>query len=435
MASAETYNWLKQLSPAVLQWDQVPLYGASPNFPWEELSSKLAQLFGLKSIRISHQETDWRNPEDFTTGFGGEPLLFQVGISNLEGILVFVLSKSDLTTFMEALLGRKPDDFIGLDPDFFQGFYRYLVSQVLFTISSLPFGKNLGLGLISPPALPTEPSLCLEIEMALGDKLAKGRLIISPEALASWKGRWADRSLTTALNSPLADKLQVPVHLEIGRTRLLKSDWAQVSPGDFIMLDHCSYDPEAEKGRVMLTIKGIPMFRAKLKQGAIKILEFPNFHEANQFAYQEAAPMNHDEDASDTLGEFEDEEEEQPTLGTEEETLPEEEASDLGEEALEEEEEGEEKEEPAAAAPPPSAAIVPKEKKISPADIALDIVIEVGRIQMSMQKLLELEPGNTLDLNIHPENGVDLVVNGRRIGKAELLRIGENLGVRILDIG
>ena len=54
---------------------------------------------------------------------------------------------------------------------------------------------------------------------------------------------------------------------------------------------------------------------------------------------------------------------------------------------------------------------------------------------MSMQKLMEIEPGNTLELDVHPENGVDLVVNGRRIGKGELLRIGESLGVRILDIG
>ena len=54
---------------------------------------------------------------------------------------------------------------------------------------------------------------------------------------------------------------------------------------------------------------------------------------------------------------------------------------------------------------------------------------------MSIQKLMELEPGNTLELDIHPESGVDLVVNGRRIGKGELLRIGDHLGVRILDIG
>jgi flagellar motor switch protein FliN len=48
---------------------------------------------------------------------------------------------------------------------------------------------------------------------------------------------------------------------------------------------------------------------------------------------------------------------------------------------------------------------------------------------------MELQPGNMLEVDLHPENGVDLVVNGKRIGKGELLRVGETLGVRILDIG
>jgi len=62
-------------------------------------------------------------------------------------------------------------------------------------------------------------------------------------------------------------------------------------------------------------------------------------------------------------------------------------------------------------------------------------VIEIGQIQMTMEKLLLLEPGNVLDLNINPENGVDLVVNGKRIGKAELVRLGESIGIRILELG
>jgi len=53
---------------------------------------------------------------------------------------------------------------------------------------------------------------------------------------------------------------------------------------------------------------------------------------------------------------------------------------------------------------------------------------------MSVKKMLELQPGNLLELDIHPENGVDLVVNGKRIAKGELIKLGEALGVRILDI-
>lgn len=421
-----TYDWLKQISPAVLQWDEVPLYGAGPEFPWEDLSAKLTEVFQIPSIKITHRETDWRNPEELTSGLSGEPVLLQIGIANLEGSICWAISKSDLALIMEILLGRKPEEFNILDNDFLTGFYHYLTAQTFQTLSQLPFGKNLNPGLLNTPTLPSQPSLCLEIDIALKasdrDSLASGRLIVSPEALNSWKKRWADRTLSTTLQSPLAEKLQVPIHLEIGNTKLLHSEWAAVQPGDFIALDHCSYDVTAGKGRVMLTINGVPMFRAKLKQGVIKILEFPMYHEAL---------MNSNDSPTDDLGEAEEEpgesvEEENESLGEiEEEEKPKEEgADDLEEEA---------EEKPAGVAIPTGEAA--KEKKISPSEIPLNIVVEVGRIQMSMQKLMEIEPGNTLELDVHPENGVDLVVNGRRIGKGELLRIGESLGVRILDIG
>jgi len=54
---------------------------------------------------------------------------------------------------------------------------------------------------------------------------------------------------------------------------------------------------------------------------------------------------------------------------------------------------------------------------------------------MTVQTLLDLNPGNLLELDVHPESGVDLVVNGSRIGKGELLQIGDTLGVRILELG
>ena len=64
----------------------------------------------------------------------------------------------------------------------------------------------------------------------------------------------------------------------------------------------------------------------------------------------------------------------------------------------------------------------------------MPVVIEVGRIQMSVKKLLELQPGNMLDLDIHPESSVDMVVNGKRIARGQLLRIGDVLGIRIIEL-
>ncbi|CCB92086.1 putative type III secretion translocase SctQ [Waddlia chondrophila 2032/99] len=135
---------------------------------------------------------------------------------------------------------------------------------------------------------------------------------------------------------------------------------------------------------------------------------------------------------------FEDEEEDDLDFDDdeeEEEDGDEDEDEELTEEKEEEKERPiEESEEPALAA----AQIVPDEEKlsaISPNDIPLSIILEVGRLKMSMQTLMDLQPGNTIELDIRPESGIDLVVNGSRVAKGELLQVGENLGIRILELG
>ncbi|MBU6383566.1 MAG: type III secretion system cytoplasmic ring protein SctQ [Verrucomicrobia bacterium] len=62
------------------------------------------------------------------------------------------------------------------------------------------------------------------------------------------------------------------------------------------------------------------------------------------------------------------------------------------------------------------------------------ITVEIARLKMTLDKLMHLTPGNTLELPIHPDQGVSLTVNGKRVGRAELVYLGEQLGVRILEI-
>ena len=56
-------------------------------------------------------------------------------------------------------------------------------------------------------------------------------------------------------------------------------------------------------------------------------------------------------------------------------------------------------------------------------------------MKISAAKLLDLQPGNDLDLKLDPEAHVDLTVNGKHVGKGEVVQIGESLGLRVLQIG
>lgn len=66
-------------------------------------------------------------------------------------------------------------------------------------------------------------------------------------------------------------------------------------------------------------------------------------------------------------------------------------------------------------------------------DLALTLTCQVGRVELTLGQLRELGEGSVLALNNHSDDGVDLIVNGQRIGQGRLVRIGDGLGVRVLS--
>lgn len=98
-------------------------------------------------------------------------------------------------------------------------------------------------------------------------------------------------------------------------------------------------------------------------------------------------------------------------------------------------EHGSEKGQDADASDHENAQEIPPEELVSLQKIPVDVQVEVANIRMTMDKLLSLSPGNMLDLNIHPEQNAYLVVNGKRIGRGQLMQIGETLGIKIVKIG
>ena len=87
----------------------------------------------------------------------------------------------------------------------------------------------------------------------------------------------------------------------------------------------------------------------------------------------------------------------------------------------------------AEATPPPKDTPI-GDAPFTPKDIPITVSAELGRLDMNAQTLMDLRTGNILDLNVLPENGIDLVIGGKRVGKAEVVRIGEKLGLRVLQV-
>lgn len=414
MNKHKTYDWVKEISPDLKQLDAIPLTG-SPPFPWEEFSERLSKAFEREGLTIQPGETVWKKKEELLEGLGDAPYPLTLTIPSLRGEVYWVMPAQEIDLLAALILTKESHPLAFHDPDLTESFYRFLALEILYHLTQTSFDKSLSPVLTHPRSLPDQNALCKDISITVNDHTIWGRLILSPDFRSSWAEHFAH---TPILSEEMGRLIETTVHLEAGKCHLTREEWNSIQLGDFILLDSCSLKATDHfSGNVMLTIHDRPAFRAKLKDGTLKILELPFLHEVETPMAKQ--PEDDDEDFSELdlpEDEFEEEESFDEDLYSDE--------SETEEETPSTEEEGEE--------PVP---VKTETKLFSPEKIPLNIVVEVGRVQMSVEQLMKLEPGNMLDIDLHPEDGVNLTVQGKVIGRGELIRIGEAIGVRVTQLG
>jgi flagellar motor switch protein FliN/FliY len=67
-------------------------------------------------------------------------------------------------------------------------------------------------------------------------------------------------------------------------------------------------------------------------------------------------------------------------------------------------------------------------------DIEMPIVIELGRSQMSLKRILELGPGAIVEMDRLAGEPVDILINGKVVARGEVVVVDENFGVRIISL-
>ncbi|HSX38078.1 MAG TPA: type III secretion system cytoplasmic ring protein SctQ [Chlamydiales bacterium] len=171
--------------------------------------------------------------------------------------------------------------------------------------------------------------------------------------------------------SDLAKSTELILDCQCGSVLLSQFEWESLEPGDFVLLDKGNYDPISKSSLVELKIKNMPLFQAKISENQLDLLHYATIHEETM-QYESK--------------------EESPVFPVE-------------------------------------------EKSLSMKELPMQVSVELARLRISLDQLMHLTPGNTLTLPVHPDLGVVLTVNGTKVGRAELLYLGESLGIRILELG
>lgn len=369
---SEKYPFLETIEAAVASLDQKPQFGAPP-FPMKELEKALQSRFQLPDLKITSIEKGWIKEKP-----KGE--LLTLNVSSINTPFYWNMTKKDEGVLFQTFFSMDEEASYFLEKPLAQGLFQFVAVSVLKEIDRLGYAEYLTFN-VGENRESVEEQNYYKIDVSIQAKnlVANGSLYF-PEAFRNeWKKHFSQH-YKFFLSDDLKRKMEVDIGLEIGYSELEASDLKKVQLGDFIILDHSTYDVEKKEGSVVLTINGEAIFRGKLKSDGIKLLEFPKLDEARK--------------NMDTEENFESESEADAFLAE----LP----SEKGGASLEK--------------------------------LPVQIVVEVGRIKMTLEELSNLSPGSILELPINVEEGVDLVINGKKMWKGDLVKIGQTLGVKITSL-
>ena len=463
MSESESYfAKIREVRLQTKALDQIPLTGFAPSFSWEELSNRLSHTFGLEKCHFLPGEILWRSKEDLEQELGGQNIILNFSIPTIKGQVCFVLPKAEVELLTTLLLTKSSQPQLHIqETSLVESFYRFFVLEVLYHFNQVIEDKKISPVLTSTETIPSSDALTWTITLEVNDKKVQGQILLSPQFRESWVKYFEKNSARTQLSKKISQEVEADLHLEIGQTQLYLDEWREVKEGDFIILDSCSFDVTKCEGPLLLAVKGRPLFKGKLNKGKIKILERPLFQEVGAAMIKkkdddeenDLTDLDFDEDDLDEeFDDFDDDEKLfEDTQGDElsedfssDETATNDEELELEEDEMENDEDDQLKENEEISESetsklkkqiPEEKAKIVKNAPITVEQIPITLTIEIGRIQMSVEELLKLEPGNMLDLDCSPENGVEITVKGKVVGKGELIRIGEALGVRVIQLG
>jgi flagellar motor switch protein FliN/FliY len=355
MKKKQPFFWLRKVASEIQQHDQIPLFGHAPSFDWEKASNAISERLGI-SVTISPAAQKMRSADEIEEGLGDNPLVLPLKAGPFDGSAYWICPKASVTKLTKPLTGA----------DLAEGYYRYLLLQVLDTLSSLPPFQTVSFVLSESTPLPQTDAYCIDIEITYNDQAIWGRLAIDPDLKKSWALHY---SSSPEYFLPLHSGAELIVGVKVGGIKLTQPEWEGLEGGDFIPLGRSGYNPRKHEGAAYLMLRETPLFEIKIKNNKIELIDYPH-------TYEEMMEDN------------------------------------IPHESLQ----------------------LPPAEEQAVKDLPVYLTVELARYRITLEKLMQLSPGNQLELPIHPDQAVQLTVNGQLVGHAELVHLGDTLGIRILDM-
>lgn len=400
MNALPSFDWLQYVEKALIECDQIPIMGKAPSIDFKDLSLKLSDLLKIEDLKITAQKWTWKSLETFYDSVDQNAMCLNFSVLPLDGKVSAILSPMDINSITSWLIEKKSGSNTLVGSQFVDGLMSYLAVEALHVLQPQKAFEGFLLRLASDKELPKNRALVLDLCLeAYGEKVAI-KLVFTELFHKNWFQHFLKHP--KVISDEAKKRVEVNLSLSVAQARLTQSEWKKVCVGDFIPLEDCLYDPTKNSGSLYLSLGQKHLFRLRIKDEGLKILEQPIYAQGE-------VSMDEEEDLMSQISD---------SMDDKEESLDED--LNLDDDLDEEERVG----------------VQVQENPIEKIEnVPLNISIELAQFKMSCEKLLQLKPGNLLELELHPQKPVSLVVNGKKIATGELIRTGELIGVRILDLG
>lgn len=409
----------------------LPLNKSAFSVPTDALLDKLAELFHIEKPSLTSSDAKII-PEDELEKLFSENVFFERLIfPPIEGELYLIISPDSLKEIAHLALHKEAKEDEIASHDFLEGMKRFLVTEVLLTLNALRFNLAAS-ALIEQKKAPSIPGCLYPLTLTFSAHKIPFHLFATTDFLKSYQ-TYVKPEKETKIPESLQKSLITEVSLEAGQFSMKLSEFSSLKEGDFITLDRCSIDPDSGHGNISFCLKQKLIFRGKIKEGQIKILEYPfdTIGDLNTMNDEPKIPEN-----SYPVPEKPAIPEPLSTSKPSENPSEQEAGSDtnpwiepglppLGEEAS------------AGISRPDIQEPVMKKTGSNlknPGDISLDVHVELGRLEITAEKLLNLAPGQILDLGIHVEQGVSCMVGDTKVASGQLVKLGDLIGVRLTAV-
>lgn len=400
--------WTQHIRKACQEATAIPFFrGAS--LDWKMVSSIVANVLGIENVTIQATNVELLLEDVLINGFNStQTTVLSVSVAPLQEQCFWILPQDTLNTLITLITGREGTGFG--DKERLEGFYIFLLTQILLDFNTQSVFQDLKVSCYKfPDKVPHTPCFSIDISLNVEGQLFWGRLLI-PKNLYQDITQHVTPATLTLPDSAIA---QTPLELlcSIGSTHVSLTEWEQAHEGDLLLLDHCGVTEGRGRGSLMLDSS--VLFDVRIKNNEAKLLRYA-FHD-------EALPMYDDDDISDLTSENDNFDEEIPDLS----------ADDLQDDDDDHYSDSSWENSTSSAQTNPEISTPTLPELSSAKKIPLKILVEVSRFTLSLDKVLQLAPGNVLALDTDPNLLVYLSTNGKRIAQGELVQIGEKMAVKI----